>query len=157
MDRTFFGAIGSDFELRGASEARLARIQTGPWTTYVPTLAQGAATVNKTVTYARYVRFGQTCIVQGDLACTSNGSSGTDVTVGLPLPAAATALATGIGAVYNASAGLYFKGGAEIVSSTTVKFFSFHSTALGFLGSVSFTGMLSPGDLVRYYVTYEVA
>jgi hypothetical protein len=54
------------------------------WVDYTPTLTQGV-TVSKTITVARYCQLQKTIIVQIALACTSSGTSGSQVRVGLPI------------------------------------------------------------------------
>jgi hypothetical protein len=55
-----------------------------PWVDYTPTLTQGV-TVTKTITVARYCQLQKTIIVQIALGCTSSGTSGSQVRVGLPI------------------------------------------------------------------------
>lgn len=54
------------------------------WENYTPTLTQGV-TVSKTITVARYCQLQKTIIVQIALGCTSSGTSGGQVRVGLPI------------------------------------------------------------------------
>lgn len=54
------------------------------WTSYTPTFTQGGTTVTKTVTYAKYRRFGTTCKVNIRLDATGAGSAGLLCIVGLP-------------------------------------------------------------------------
>jgi hypothetical protein len=52
--------------------------------TYTPTFTQGA-TITKTVIDARYWRFNKMVIGIVNLSCTSNGTAGSPVQIGLPL------------------------------------------------------------------------
>ncbi len=70
------------------------------WTSYTPTLTQGAA-VAKTVNQAKYRKFGTTCKVYASLTSTAGGTTGTGILVGLPSGAtcATPLIVQGCGAV----------------------------------------------------------
>jgi hypothetical protein len=54
------------------------------WIAYTPTLTQ-TVTVTKTIVVARYKKIGKTVTAQIILTCTSSGTNGTMVSVGLPI------------------------------------------------------------------------
>ena len=90
----------------------------GAWTAHTPTLSQGASTnIGKTVTYSNYARYGRTIIWNFRLAITGSGTSGSAVTVTLPVTSAATDSVTGSGAYLDTGTGWYF--GTIIGASTT--------------------------------------
>ncbi len=69
------------------------------WTSYTPTLFD-AASVTKTVTYAKYRKFGTTCVVNVSMVATGTGTVGATVLVSMPVGATAatsTALVVGTG------------------------------------------------------------
>jgi hypothetical protein len=124
------------------------------WTSYTPTLTQ-SATVTKTVTYAKYQRAGRMITALVDLSVTGAGTAANDILIGLPVAASAASLTIGVGVVYDSSATAFYKGTAELSTTTTVKLNSVHVTTLGALGSTSMTAALAAADLVRMSVTYE--
>lgn len=128
------------------------------WITYTPTLTQGV-TVTKTAEFARYKQQGKTVHVEVSLACTSAGTAGTAIVVGLPPLAPVGYRLLGVGAIYDASPGpTYYIGGTWWVSGTTANI----RIGGGFTGAAGtaaggFTTALASGDLVTMKLTYETA
>lgn len=128
------------------------------WTLYVPTLTQGVA-VTKTAEFARYKQQGKTVHVEVSLACTSAGTAGSAVVIGLPPLAPVGYRLLGSGAIYDASGGpMYHIGGVWWVSATTANI----RVGGGFVGAAGtatggFTAALASGDLVTMKLTYETA
>jgi hypothetical protein len=128
------------------------------WTSYTPTLTQ-AATVTKTVTYAKYVQIGKTVIGSVFLTVTGAGTAANAVKLGLPVTAAtATSLVIGPGYIFDTSAGFLYTAIGTLASTTDVQFLSLvNGAASQVLGSASFTAALAVGDLVLLNFSYEAA
>lgn len=139
--------------------AALGGFANAAWTSYTPTLTQGA-TVAKTVTYAKWQRTGRMITVEGILSVTGSGTSSTGVEIGLPVAAALGGGSNGVigtGMIYNVSTSFLFKGIADLLTTSTFCLRTVHSTSAAALGAASFTGGLASGDQVRFSVTYEAA
>ncbi len=71
---------------------------TDPWTSYTPTLAQGASTdIAKTVTYAKYRKIGRLVILQINVTATASGPGSANITLSLPVTAATSGYQVGNG------------------------------------------------------------
>ena len=127
-----------------------------PWGTYTPTLTQSVA-VSKTVTFAKYMEAGNFIVGHVKLAVTSAGTASNAITLTLPVAAAQSGPCSGTGVVYDASAGLLYKGLVNLVSSTTVTLLNTGDTALGSLGQSGMTAALASGDEVNLSFFYEAA
>lgn len=128
----------------------------GGWTSYTPTLTQ-SATVSKTVNYAKYRKVGKTVIGNVSLACTSAGTAGNAILIGMPVVAAyATNQVVGSGYVLDASVGFY----AGILLASTTSVFSLLNPAAGAANVLGISGMsaaLASGDSISVAFHYEAA
>jgi hypothetical protein len=122
------------------------------WVDYTPTLTQ-LGTVTKTVAYARYCLLQKLCIVNLELTCTSAGTLGSEIRVGLPFTAVAGTHQVGSGFVYDQSINALYNGPASLSTSTTVSFLYQTGSTIG--GSPAMA--LASGDVIRTMVAFEVA
>lgn len=92
------------------------------FTSWTPTIAQGAsANIAKTIGYARYWRIGGLCYFWVNMLITGSGTSGSAITMSLPLTAVSLVTAgDNFGSAMYYQAGPRWCGQWEIVSSTTV-------------------------------------
>jgi hypothetical protein len=139
------------------------------WTSYTPTLAQGATgNISKTVTYARYTRIGRLIIVQGYLDVTGPGTAAAGVTVTLPVTAASSLILQlpGTAFILDTSASLYYPGFPRLSSTTVLAFMpAFVSIGVGWISlgqgggvaAANFGAALASGDVVNYSAIYESA
>jgi hypothetical protein len=129
----------------------------GAWNSYTPQVDQGVSTnIAKTVTYAKYLQFGKRVEVQGRLELTAAGTSGSPVTVSLPVTAAgAQFYVVGAGSVDDASVSAY---GAvvELHSTTRLAFFRTDAPSTSRIGADPAFALAS-GDIVSFTVVYEAA
>lgn len=124
----------------------------GAWTGYTPTLTQSSE-VTKTVTYAKYAKVEDLVIAVVDLSVTGSGSSGNDITITLPVTAAASGGVIGSGRILDSGTSNY-TGAVEMLSATTVCIIGYNQAApIGTTPSFA----LAAGDLVRFMVAYEAA
>lgn len=123
------------------------------WEDYIPTLTQGVA-VTKTTIYARWARLQKIAMVEIFLNCTSTGTAGGIVTVGLPLNARQNGAILGSGLVYDSSANFMYN--ILPVSEPTLNVFAmFYQTGNSFGFSPAIT--LTTNDQLRFKLIYEVA
>ena len=153
--RAFVTATNVAYQYSGT--AWVETITLGAWTTYVPTLTQGAA-VAKTDAYCRYSRAGRTITAQANVTATAIGTAGSTLALGLPVAAnAAGVLGSRIGVfqIYDASAVTRYIGIAEIINSTTVSCVTDVSggSAWGTVPSIA----AGVNDQYGIAVTYEAA
>lgn len=127
----------------------------GQWTGYTPTLTQ-STTVTKTVTYARYVKYGRLVVVQVSLACTGSGTSSNAVLVGLPATAATSNIIVGTFYLVDATGPTVYIGAAALASTGTVAGVA-NGTNGNALGVAGFTAALASGDAVFMSIAYEAA
>ncbi len=125
------------------------------WNSYTPILFDAAA-VTKTVTYARYRKFGTTCIVNVSMVATGTGTVGATVLVSMPVGAtAATSTALIVGA------GSWKSGGVEnplvsvIATTTTFQFLSATAGTTGSYAGNNPRGQIAPTDVFRFQAEYE--
>ncbi len=132
------------------------------WTSYTPTLTQ-TGTVTKTVTYAKYTRFGNCVICQIYLTVTGTGTANSTVTISLPVTAASSnTMIIGSGEIVDTSAVQNIPGVVTIVTSTTVAFIDTTQASgafrLGQTGTAFSAALTASGgaDLVSASIMYEV-
>ena len=130
----------------------------GAWTTYTPTVAQGASTdISKTVTYSKYARYGRTIHFVYTLAMTASGSSGSIITISLPVTAASASGVVGTGN-YNDAGSIT---ACTLIGSTTSVVFMVDTDPAGFGGdsggSYPQTLTVGSGDILKGSITYEAA
>lgn len=125
----------------------------GAWTSWTPTVSQPSSVTN-TNTYSRYVRIGRTIHFVCRLDITGTGTSGSEITVSLPVTAAAGGgLVVGSGIVVDNGTAFYV-GVAVTASGTTMQIATYGN--VGYVGAnPSFA--LASGDIVHVYGTYEAS
>lgn len=128
----------------------------GAWTTWTPTVTQSGS-VTVTVTRARYSRYGRSIHFVALLAVTGTGTGANDVSVSLPVTAAASSIPVGYGSIYDASANVSYHGPLVAATTTTGKMVATSGGTSGYLGSVGFTAALANTDSVWIQGTYEAA
>ncbi len=129
------------------------------WTSYTPTLFQPAS-IAKTVTYAKYRKFGTTCICVVSLVATGTGTTGNIVAVSMPVGATAagpTNLLLG-----GAGSWASFGGGnlenpvvSAISTSTTFKFLSMTAGTTGSYAGLNPRAAFGGNDVIRFTAEYE--
>jgi len=130
----------------------------GAWNTWTPIITQ-SGTVSVTVTHARWFRAGRFITFYTALTATSSGTGSNNVTMSLPVTAAASGFTIpGSGLIFDNSASTNYPGIPYIASTTTVALVPSADNANGVLGSVGgFTAALAVGDLIQIAGTYEAA
>lgn len=128
----------------------------GTWTAYSPTITQGASTLGKTITYARYTRHGRTVIAQFRATLTSGGTGPAEVIVGLPVTASQSGLNIGTWEMYDLSAVTQHVGITVNPSTTTA--YGRVDSATGDVGIGNGPNIsAASGDIISYNVHYEAA
>ena len=124
------------------------------WETWTPTLTQGV-TVTKTITYAAYAQINKIVIANLSLICTSGGTAGQNIVVGLPPIAVkqTTNLALGSGLIYDSSANVLYNVTAQSASSST--FISYYNVGNPIGNNPALT--LASGDAIQFFLMYEAA
>lgn len=125
------------------------------WTSYTPTLSQGASTnIAKTVNYAKYVAAGKLIIVSVKVSATAAGTAGSAIKLTLPVTAATTDFL---------GTGLYFDSGtatygatAFVDTTTTVALYRTDTNPTNYIGADPNFAVAS-GDVLRLYLSYEAA
>lgn len=132
-------------------------LQLGTWFSYTPTLTQ-SATVTKTVTYAKYARFGRTILLNVRLDVTGAGTAANAIQVGLPATAVSTGEYIGIIQIYDASAGAGtpYIGMAGLQTTSTVIGLRDSSAGAAAIGA-SPNFALANGDQIMMSLHYEAA
>lgn len=145
----------NSFVARDTSDAWQTVVQMGAWTSYTPTLTQ-SATVTKTVTYAKWTRFGRTIVAAVSLSVTGAGTAANNILIGLPVTAAVASGPCGSGYVNDSSAVTNYSGTVLLASTTTVGIVAHLGS--GFVGgSGAMTAALATADTVTVFATYEAA
>lgn len=124
------------------------------WSEWSPTITQ-SGTVSYTKTYGRYMRVGRTVIAKAFLAVTGSGTSGSLISLTLPVSPAFTSdeLILGSFRLTDTSTGSIYRGFA-LTYGTQVLFR--HLSTWNYLGSGEVFG-LANGDVIVVDVTYEAA
>jgi hypothetical protein len=143
-------------------ETYVSGIRTG-WQGFAPVLKQSTTTVSTSSSFARYIKIGKLVNVYFELVCSSNGVSGTSISLTLPVAAAYSLNAfTSIGSMslYDASSTNVYPGLCVLDGTSAVRFTTTKSIALNsqqYLGFVDFTAALANGDYVAGSYMYEAA
>lgn len=130
----------------------------GAWSTYTPTFAQGASTnIAKTVTHARYMRIGRLVKVQVRVAATAAGTSGSAITLSLPV----APLYTGtdvypVGTAYYHDVGVAQYMGVASLNNSTVCMVRTDTTPSNYFGADPSFAVAST-DLFAVSFEYEAA
>lgn len=129
-----------------------------PWTSWTPTLAQGASSnISKTVNYAKYMRAGSLVIGSVKLTASAAGTSGSAITITLPVTAATTDLPCGSGFYYDTGTA-YYGSVAWLASTTTLKLFRADTAAAVSVGVGSDPAIaVASTDVFYAFFTYEAA
>ena len=119
---------------------------------YTPTLTQGVA-VTKTVVQARYFQFQK--FVQGQILmnCTSAGTAGSVVAVGLPISARSTNSIVAFGYIYDANTNIMYNVTGYAATGTTINFYYQTGNAFGVSPAVT----LANTDQISLNFSYEIA
>lgn len=151
--------LDTDQELVYSGSAWVVTARLGGWISYTPTWVQGVA-VNKTVTYAKYVKLGRTVIGSMLMVATNAATANNPITVGTPVTAAqAGFLACGSGYFNDTSATLNYPVVAIMSTTSTIAFLATDATTgaqLGVTGS-AFSGAVASGDSITVQFMFESA
>jgi hypothetical protein len=120
------------------------------WVDYTPTLTQGVA-VTKTVSYSRYCQVQKLIMVEMFLICTSAGTAGNGVRVGLPITARVTGQLLGSGFIYDASTNTMYNNLPYGFDQNTAAFYYQTGSEFGVSPAVT----LANTDQIRLKFTYE--
>ena len=130
----------------------------GAWQSWSPVVTQGVG-VSVTNTRSRFARYSRTIHYVLSLAVTSAGTSGSQVTVSVPVTAAASDLICGSGYITDTGFGNY-QGNATLLTTTTIGLVpTWLFNASGVIGQAAGGGAfaLASGDFIYIAGTYEAA
>ena len=149
----------TSLDLANQLESRFASKLTTPgaWTSFTPTLAQGATNnISKTVNYAKYTQIGKLVVCTISVTASGTGTAANNVTLSLPIAASGSApLRIGSGHVYDASTIVRYTGMAELMTATTVTIVGDWSGGSGWGTSPNIA--VAASDQFDVTITYEVA
>lgn len=140
-------------------KARLDLFESGAWTSYTPTVSQGASTdIAKTVHYAKYARWGRLVMCNVSVSVTASGSAGSAVNVTLPVSAAYVSAGLSAGSVYLYDASITTKYICTAIpsSTTTVAFYASGVSAAGGWGADPNVALANT-DFITFSLAYEAA
>jgi hypothetical protein len=128
----------------------------GAWTSYTPTVAQGASTdIAKTTSYAKYIRVGKYVLCTVSLSMTGTGTAGSVITTSLPVTAATSGnMVVGSG-VYGDAGNATWPCAVFLGSTTAAYLFAANQTA-GYVGTTPAVTVAS-SDIIAFTITYEAA
>lgn len=133
---------------------------TGAWNAWTPQIDQGASSnVAKTIAYADYVRVGKYVTAQTVLSLTAAGTSGSEVTVTLPVSRAysgSSSHVVGTAQVIDSGANVWLCAAMGVSGDATRVKFVPTGTSTG-VGASPNAFALASGDLIAFSVTYEAA
>ena len=133
----------------------------GAWTSYTPTLSQGASTnITKTVTAARYLKVGRMVAIYVRLAITGAGTGANEIRVSLPSGADAAAeivngMPIGSGWYLRSGTGFYWAQ-AFVTTSTTVALYNIASATGNSIGALP-NFATQNNDAITFSGVYEAA
>lgn len=130
----------------------------GPWTSYTPTLAQGASSdISKNIDYAKYLQVQNLVICHVQMRPTGTGTAGSAITITLPVTAASALdwQFYGVGGYYdNGSA--FYPGFVSLNSTTKAQLFRADGNPLSAIGSNPNIAVAAT-DIWSGTFTYEAA
>jgi hypothetical protein len=127
------------------------------WTTFTPTLKQGATTLTATIAYAKYKQIGKTVFLQIDATITNTGATNGVITVNFPsgLTPINKTNESILGSMYIRDTGTAYYNG--IVTSNGSVFLARAYGSTDSMGTNTPAFTLVNNDTVAIQVTYEVA
>lgn len=131
----------------------------GAWVSWTPVVTQGGSTPTISNTRSRRWRAGRLIVVEFNLAITSAGSAGNEVEMTIPITAASSTFAVGIGEFYDLSGTAKYPVQIYLADTTHVDFrlMTAGAAADNRLGKLTYTGALANGDLLGGTFMYESA
>lgn len=127
-------------------------------TTHTPTVTQGGTVTSFTVNATRYQTEGGWITLSGYVSINNAGTAAgaNNVTFSLPINAVDQAgHIVGSGAIFDSSAGLYYRAHVAIASATTVFFYPVANANNAVLGSDTFVAALATGDIISFTARYR--
>ncbi len=127
-------------------------------TAHTPTVTQGGTVTSFTVNATRYQTEGGWITLSGYVSVNNAGTAAgaNNVTFSLPINAVDQAgHIVGSGAIFDASAGLYYRAHVAIASATTVFFYPVANANNAVLGSDTFVAALATGDIISFTARYR--
>ena len=133
-------------------KARLDLLEIGAWTTWTPIVTQSVG-VTVTNTLSRYARYGRAIIATFNLVVTSSGTGSNQITVSLPVTAAAASSGGGSGVITDTGTAIY--SGYWSLNSTTTAHLLCHAETAPAGSDPNFA--LVSGDSMNGTIMYEAA
>ncbi len=127
-------------------------------TAHTPTVTQGGTVTSFTTNNSRYQVEGGwvTLSVYVSINNAGTAAGANNITVSLPVTAVDTAgHIVGAGAIFDASAGLYYRAHVAIASATTVFFYPVANANNAVLGNDTFVAALANGDIISFTARYR--
>lgn len=150
-------ALDSHLGYSGSAWVRLTALTSTAVQTWTPTVTQGVS-VAATSTTAKYMRQGSIVTCWCNLAITASGTSGSTITVTLPVSGSSSVHAVtdpiGSGIVYDTGTANYL-GSVQFSGSLSSVIFAPTGTSGNTIGSGP-SMQLTSGDFIRFTATYAV-
>lgn len=132
----------------------------GAWTSYTPTVSQGATTnIAKTINYSAWTREGRKITWEFYVTITGTGTASNNIVLTVPVAGTGAGPPLGSGFIYDASTTGLIPGVWSLVSATTCSLFVAGTGAGIVAGGAGGTmaAALANGDQIRGQAIYEAA
>jgi len=136
--------------------ATVANFPASAWTSWTPTVRQGATTLSTTGNQSTFIQYGKLVFVKGSIGITSGGSAGGRISVTSPVSHTLVPVKYAIGNFVYVDAGTCFYNGSITLDGSDGRFYGIVHSLADYLGTTpSFTA--ANGDSIHFTATLEVA
>jgi hypothetical protein len=139
-----------------ATYATVANFPTSAWTSWTPTVRQGATTLSTTGNLSTYIQYGKLVFIKCSIGITSTGSAGGRISVTSPISHTLVPVKYAIGNFVYIDAGTCFYNGSITLDGSDGRFYGIVHSLADYLGTTpSFTA--ANGDSIYFTATIEVS
>jgi hypothetical protein len=135
--------------------ATVANFPASAWTSWTPTVRQGATTLSTSNNLSTYIQYGKLVFVKCSISITSTGSAGGRISITSPISQNLVPVKYSIGNLVYIDAGTCFYNGSVTMDGSDGRFYGIIHSLADYLGTTpSFTA--ANGDSVYFIATLEV-
>lgn len=135
--------------------ATVANFPASAWTSWTPTVRQGATTLSTTSNASTYIQYGKLVFIKGSIGITSTGSAGGRISVSSPISHTLVPVKYSIGNLIYLDAGTAFYNASVTLDGSDGRFYGIVHSLADYLGTTpSFTA--ASGDSVHFTAAIEV-
>ena len=136
--------------------ATVANFPASAWTSWSPTVRQGATTLSTTGNASTYIQYGKLMFIKGSIGITSTGSAGGRISVSSPISQTLVPVKYSIGNLIYLDAGTAFYNASVTLDGSDGRFYGIVHANADYLGTQP-SCTAANGDSVHFTAAIEVA